>query len=159
MCAFKNHYTKWTVTGPITSWYSRSTQSTAGIKIVVIGMSTSEDTDWTQVHVTAPPKGFWERKVYHNFILILYNFVHQVPNFVHPSFFHYPQFKFGGGRHSAPSQMQFQHKKLDHNFVQLCTPSPKFVHPSFFRYPQFKFGVGDMQPPPPKPLPPNAVST
>ncbi len=35
------------VTGPITSWCSRSTQSAAGIKRAVIGMSTSEDTDRT----------------------------------------------------------------------------------------------------------------
>ncbi len=48
MHAFKNHYIKCTVTGPITSWCSRSTQSATGIKIVVIGMSASEDTDRTQ---------------------------------------------------------------------------------------------------------------
>ncbi len=29
-----------------------------------------------------PQNGFRERKVYHNFVLILYNFVHRVPNFV-----------------------------------------------------------------------------
>ncbi len=46
--AFKNHYIKYTVTGPITSWYSRSRQSAAGIKIAVIGLSASENTDRTQ---------------------------------------------------------------------------------------------------------------
>ncbi len=49
-----------------------------------------------EVHVTGPPIGFRERKVYHNFVLILYNFVHQVPNFVQPSLLYYRQFKFGG---------------------------------------------------------------
>ncbi len=43
-----------------------------------------------------PQKQFQHEKVDHNFVLILYNFVHQVPNFVHHSFFRYPQFKFGG---------------------------------------------------------------
>ncbi len=39
---------------------------------------------------------FQLKKLDHNFVLNLYNFVHQVPNFVHTSFFSYPQFKFGG---------------------------------------------------------------
>ncbi len=56
MREFKNHYIKCTVTGPITSWCSRSTQSAAGIKIAVIGMSASEDTDRTQgLKTTWPP--------------------------------------------------------------------------------------------------------
>ncbi len=67
---------------------------------------------------------------YHNFVLILYNFVRQVPNFVHPFFIRYPQFKFGRSEtYSPPPQMQFQHKKLDYNFVQFCTPSRKFCTP------------------------------
>ncbi len=45
---------------------------------------------------------FRERKVYHNFVLILYNFVHQVPNFVHHSFLRYRQFKFGGLKTCSP---------------------------------------------------------
>ncbi len=48
MRAFKNHYIKCTVTGPITNWYSRSTQSAASIKIAVIGMSALVLTDRTQ---------------------------------------------------------------------------------------------------------------
>ncbi len=38
-------------------------------------------------YMSAPPpeNGFRERKVYHNFVCILYNFVHRVPNFVHQS--------------------------------------------------------------------------
>ncbi len=48
MRTFKNYYIKRMVPGPITSWYSRNTQSTAGIKIAVIGTSASEDTDTTQ---------------------------------------------------------------------------------------------------------------
>ncbi len=47
MCAFKNHYIKCMVTGLITSWCSGNTQSAAGIKIAVIGMSVSEDIDKT----------------------------------------------------------------------------------------------------------------
>ncbi len=43
MYAFKNHYTKCTVTSPVTSWCSRSIQSAADIKIAVIGMSASEN--------------------------------------------------------------------------------------------------------------------
>ncbi len=44
-----------------------------------------------------PPKnGFRERKVYHNFVLILYNFIHRVPNFVHHSLLRNRKFKFGG---------------------------------------------------------------
>ncbi len=48
--------------------------------------------------------GFWEQKVYHNFVLILYNFVHRVPNFVHYSLLRYRQFKFGvAGDMQAPA--------------------------------------------------------
>ncbi len=36
MHAFKNYYIKCTVTGPITNWCNRSTQSAAGIKITAI---------------------------------------------------------------------------------------------------------------------------
>ncbi len=57
MRAFKNCYIKCTVTGPITSWCSRSTQFVAGIKIAVIGTSASEDTDRTQgLQTTWPAK-------------------------------------------------------------------------------------------------------
>ncbi len=48
MHAFKNYYIKCTVTGPITSRCRGSTQSAAGVKIAVIGMSASEDTDRSQ---------------------------------------------------------------------------------------------------------------
>ncbi len=48
MRAFKNHYIKCTVTDPVTSCCSRSTQFAAGIEIAVIDISASEDTDRTQ---------------------------------------------------------------------------------------------------------------
>ncbi len=48
MRAFRNHYIKYIVTGPITSRCRGNTQSAAGIKIGVIGMSATEDTDRTQ---------------------------------------------------------------------------------------------------------------
>ncbi len=48
-------------------------------------------------HRPPPPQNrFRERKVYHNFVLILYNFVHRVPNFVPHSPLRHRQFKFGG---------------------------------------------------------------
>ncbi len=77
--------------------------------------------------VTAPPpNGFPERKVYHNFVLILYNFVHRVPKFVHRSLLRYQQVKFGRlVTCSPPPQMKFQHKKLDHKFVLILY---NFVH-------------------------------
>ncbi len=57
MCVFEDHYIKCTITGPITSWCSRSTQSAAGIKIAVIGISAPEDTDRTQgLQTTWPTK-------------------------------------------------------------------------------------------------------
>ncbi len=59
-----------------------------------------------QVHVTGSPKTDFENEQY---IIILYNFVHRVPNFVHHSLLHYRQFKFGGWWHAAP-QLQFQQK-------------------------------------------------
>ncbi len=55
MHAFKNYYIKCTVTGPITSWYCRSTQSLGGIKIAIIDTSASEDTDRTQGSLTTRP--------------------------------------------------------------------------------------------------------
>ncbi len=54
-----------------------------------------------------PPKNlFRERKVYPNFVLILYNFVHRVLNFVYHSLLRYWQFKFGMAGDMQP-QMQF----------------------------------------------------
>ncbi len=98
----------------------------------------------------APQNGFRERKVYLNFVFILYNFV-QVLNFVHPSFLRYSQFKFGwvGWWHAA-RKCSFKIKNwiiILYTFVQFCTPSGKFYTP--FLFPLSKFGrVGDMQPPP-----------
>ncbi len=83
----------------------------------------------------APQNGFRERKVYHNFVLILYNFVHGIPNFVHHSLMHYPQLKFGGWWNAAPWNI-FQDKKLDHNFVfilyNFVHQVQNVVHPSSF---------------------------
>ncbi len=60
----------------------------------------------------ASQNGFREGKVYRNFILILYNFVHKVPNFVTIPSCAIRNSNLGSG------EMQFQDKKLDHNFVQ-----------------------------------------
>ncbi len=115
-----------------------------------------------------PQKQLQHKKLDHNFVLILYNFVHQVPNFQHHSFYRFPNLR--GWRHAAPPkcsfkiknwiiilysfckilntksqilytyaiqilvvgdkqphphQMQFQNKKLDHNFVLILY---NFVH-------------------------------
>ncbi len=81
------------------------------------------------------PKQISRKKVYHNFVLILYNFLHQVPNFVHHSFMRYRQFKFGEAGDMQPPKMQFQHK-LDYNFVLILYnfvhQVRNFVHPSSF---------------------------
>ncbi len=37
---------------------------------------------------------FQYKKFGHNFVLILYNFLHYVPKFVHPSILRFPQIKF-----------------------------------------------------------------
>ncbi len=44
-----------------------------------------------EVHVTSTPNGFQERKVYHHFVPILYNFVHRVPNSAHHFLLRYRQ--------------------------------------------------------------------
>ncbi len=53
-------------------------------------------------HRPPPQNGIRERKVYHNFVLILNNFVHGVQNFVHHSLLRYRQFKFGGAGDMQP---------------------------------------------------------
>ncbi len=87
---------------------------------------------------------FQHTKLDHYFVLILYNFVHQVPNFVQRSFLRYAQFKFGGAGEMQPPEMQFQYKKLDYNFglilYTFVHQAPNFVPCSFIPYPQFKFG-------------------
>ncbi len=58
----------------------------------------------------APQMQFQDKKLDHNFVLILYNFVDQVPNFVHSSFFRYPNLGVGDTQPHA-RKMQVQHKK------------------------------------------------
>ncbi len=65
--------------------------------------------------------GFPERKVYHNFVIILHNFVHQVPNFVLPSFLRYEQLKFGGLVTCSPLKCSFKIKNWIIILYSICT--------------------------------------
>ncbi len=71
---------------------------------------------------------FQYKKMDHNFVLISYNVVHDVQNFVHPFFMLHPQFKFGGLLTCSPPEMQFQHKKLDHNLVLILYTKSQILY-------------------------------
>ncbi len=68
-----------------------------------------------------PQNGFRERKVYQNFVLILYNFVHRVPNFVHHYLLRYRQFKFGGLVTCSLPKCSFNIKNWIIIFYSFCT--------------------------------------
>ncbi len=61
-------------------------------------------------HAAPPQMQFQHKKLVNNFVLILYSFVHQVPNFVHASFLRYGQFKFGGVGDMHPPKCSFNIK-------------------------------------------------
>ncbi len=66
------------------------------------------------------PTAVKHKKLDHNFVLILYNFLHQVPNFVHSCFFRYQQFKFDGLETCTPTKCSFNIKNsiiILYNFV------------------------------------------
>ncbi len=96
---------------------------------------------------------FQYKKLDHNFVLILYTFVHQVPNFVHPSFMPYPQFKFGGLVTYSPPNGSFNIKNWIIIFYSFCTilyTKSQILYilpPSDKRSSNFGVGVGDVHPP------------
>ncbi len=65
----------------------------------------------------SPKMQFQDKKLNHNFLLILYNFVHQVPNFVHPFILCYRQFKFGGWWDLVHKIVQFEYKIIIQFFI------------------------------------------
>ncbi len=101
-----------------------------------------------------PPKTDFENEKY---IIILYLFCTPSPKFCTPFPLALSAIQIWGAGDMQPPQMQFQHKKLDHNFVLILynfvQRVPNFVHHSLLRYQQFKFGGLVTC------SPPNAIST
>ncbi len=100
-----------------------------------------------------PPKmQFQHKKLDHNFVLILYNFVHQVPNFVHHSLLRYRQLKFGGAGDMHPPKCSFNIKSwiiILYSFCKILYTQSKILYtiPSC-AIGNSNLGAGDMQPPP-----------